>query len=121
MLELVGLHAVGHHRYNTLSTGERMRTLIARAMVQKPRLLMLDEPTNGLDLRAREQVLASIEAMLTGGPGSSDDSDDHASSRRTAAGYDRRCCCSAKELLRRRERCRRYYAPTCSSRSMDVR
>ena len=64
MLDLVGLHAVEHHRYNTLSTGERMRTLIARAMVQKPRLLMLDEPTNGLDLRAREQVLASIEAML---------------------------------------------------------
>ena len=37
-------------------------------MVQKPRLLMLDEPTNGLDLRVREQVLASIEAMLTSGP-----------------------------------------------------
>jgi iron complex transport system ATP-binding protein len=68
MLDLVGLHAVGHHRYNTLSTGERMRTLIARAMVQKPRLLMLDEPTNGLDLRAREQVLASLEAMLGSGP-----------------------------------------------------
>jgi iron complex transport system ATP-binding protein len=67
MLDLVGLHAVGLHRYNTLSTGERMRTLIARAMVQKPRLLMLDEPTNGLDLRAREQVLASIEAMLGSG------------------------------------------------------
>jgi iron complex transport system ATP-binding protein len=68
MLDLVGLHAVGHHRYNTLSTGERMRTLIARAMVQRPRLLMLDEPTNGLDLLAREQVLAAVGAMLTSGP-----------------------------------------------------
>jgi iron complex transport system ATP-binding protein len=68
MLDLVGLHAVGHHRYNTLSTGERMRSLIARAMVVRPRLLMLDEPTNGLDFLAREQVLAAVGAMLASGP-----------------------------------------------------
>jgi iron complex transport system ATP-binding protein len=68
LLELVGLRAVGHHRHNTLSSGERMRCLIARALVVRPSLLMLDEPTNGLDLLAREQVLAAVEAMASRGP-----------------------------------------------------
>ena len=36
MLDLVGLHQVGHHRYTTLSSGERMRCLIARALVVRP-------------------------------------------------------------------------------------
>ncbi len=63
MLDLVGLHQVGHHLYTTLSSGERMRCLIARALVVRPRLLMLDEPTAGLDLLAREQVLAAVQAM----------------------------------------------------------
>jgi iron complex transport system ATP-binding protein len=68
LLELVGLRAVGHHRHNTLSSGERMRCLIARALVVRPSLLMLDEPTNGLDLLAREQVLAAVETMANSGP-----------------------------------------------------
>lgn len=63
MLDLVGLHQVGHHLYATLSSGERMRCLIARALVVRPRLLILDEPTAGLDLLAREQVLAAVQAM----------------------------------------------------------
>jgi iron complex transport system ATP-binding protein len=67
MLDLVGLHPVGHHRFNTLSTGERMRCLIARALVVRPRLLMLDEPSNGLDLLAREQLLAAVQAMTQDG------------------------------------------------------
>ncbi len=68
MLDLVGLHQVGHHLYSTLSSGERMRCLIARALVVRPRLLMLDEPTAGLDLLAREQVLAAVQAMANSGP-----------------------------------------------------
>jgi iron complex transport system ATP-binding protein len=67
MLDLVGLHQVSHHLYSTLSSGERMRCLIARALVVRPRLLMLDEPTAGLDLLAREQVLAAVQAMASAG------------------------------------------------------
>ncbi|HEX4123905.1 MAG TPA: ATP-binding cassette domain-containing protein [Tepidisphaeraceae bacterium] len=63
-LDKVGLHAVAHHRYETLSNGERMRCLIARALILRPKLILLDEPTAGLDLLAREQVLATIQAMF---------------------------------------------------------
>ena len=63
-LDRVGLHDVSDHRYATLSSGERMRCWVARALVVRPRLLLLDEPTAGLDLLAREQVLATIQALF---------------------------------------------------------
>ncbi|HTW94816.1 MAG TPA: ATP-binding cassette domain-containing protein [Tepidisphaeraceae bacterium] len=63
MLALVGLSRVADHSYSTLSSGERVRSLLARAMVRKPRLLLLDEPTAGLDLLAREQVLATVQQL----------------------------------------------------------
>lgn len=67
VLDRVGLHHVADHRFTTLSSGERMRALIARALVVSPRLLMLDEPTAGLDLLAREQVLATVQGLFDEG------------------------------------------------------
>ncbi len=64
LLELVGLAAVADRPYGVLSSGERVRSLIARALVIQPKLLLLDEPTAGLDLLAREQVLATAAALL---------------------------------------------------------
>ena len=64
LLAQVGLAHVTDHRYATLSSGERVRNLIARALVREPRLLLLDEPTAGLDLLAREQVLATVQALF---------------------------------------------------------
>ncbi len=64
LLARVGLSKVCESRYATLSSGERVRALIARAMMLPPKLLLLDEPTSGLDLLAREQVLATVQAML---------------------------------------------------------
>jgi len=64
LLKQVGLEQHSNQTYETLSSGERVRALIARALVQKPRLLILDEPTAGLDLLAREQILATIQSLF---------------------------------------------------------
>ena len=64
LLSRVGLSRVRESRYATLSNGERVRALIARALMHWPALLLLDEPTAGLDLLSREQVLATVQSLL---------------------------------------------------------
>lgn len=53
-----------------LSQGEKRRVIIARALMGQPKILILDEPCNGLDLYAREQLLETIERLTSveGGP-----------------------------------------------------
>ena len=63
LLDTVGLGHRQHHRFGLLSTGEQRRTLLARALVHLPRLIILDEPTAGLDLSGRERVLATIAQL----------------------------------------------------------
>jgi iron complex transport system ATP-binding protein len=55
--------AVGHlaeRSFGTLSSGERQRVLLARALVNEPALVLLDEPNAGLDLGAREQLVRAL-------------------------------------------------------------
>jgi len=62
-IAVMGLGRVAEARWPVLSQGERARTLIARALMGRPRVLLLDEPAAGLDLAGREQLLASLDAL----------------------------------------------------------
>ncbi|MDR3236068.1 MAG: ABC transporter ATP-binding protein [Prevotellaceae bacterium] len=56
-LEMVGLRAMAWRNVNTLSDGERQRTLIARALVQDTPIIVLDEPTAYLDIIHKYEVM----------------------------------------------------------------
>jgi iron complex transport system ATP-binding protein len=64
-----GLAGKAGDRWPTLSQGERGRALIARALICEPRLLLLDEPSTGLDVAAREQLLQGIDLLDQTHPG----------------------------------------------------
>jgi iron complex transport system ATP-binding protein len=63
LIDSLGLAGKADSRWPTLSQGERGRALIARALLADPRLLLLDEPSTGLDVAAREQLLETIDLL----------------------------------------------------------
>ncbi len=62
-LELVKLPGYGTRRPGQLSGGQRQRVALARALVNKPRVLLLDEPLGALDLKLREQMQEELKTL----------------------------------------------------------
>ena len=66
-LDRIGASALATRTLDTLSTGEARRVLIARALVHTPKVLVLDEPTRGLDLVARHAFMERVRDVARQG------------------------------------------------------
>jgi spermidine/putrescine transport system ATP-binding protein len=63
ILRLVGLEGMGKRKPRQLSGGQQQRVALARALVNKPRVLLLDEPLGALDLKLRKQMQLELKGI----------------------------------------------------------
>ncbi|GAX62710.1 ATPase component [Candidatus Scalindua japonica] len=63
MLKNVGMENLAARNYRELSGGQKQRTLIARAMVSEPKVLILDEPVEGMDVQGEIAIMELIKAL----------------------------------------------------------
>jgi iron complex transport system ATP-binding protein len=68
-LERMDALHLGRRRVGEMSVGEKRRIMIARALVHQPRQLLLDEPSNGLDLAAQHEMRDRLRILAAEGTG----------------------------------------------------
>jgi ABC-type Mn2+/Zn2+ transport system ATPase subunit len=93
-LTRVGMEDRAHHLFGELSGGQRQRVLIARALVQDARLLLLDEPYSGLDTSSAERLTKLLHDLAADGDGIVVATHDLEQAR----GYDRVLCLNRTQV-----------------------
>lgn len=62
-LKKVGMDHYSNRSFTSLSGGEKQRVILARALAQKPKILILDEPTNHLDIKYQIEILSLVKNL----------------------------------------------------------
>jgi zinc/manganese transport system ATP-binding protein/zinc transport system ATP-binding protein len=69
LLDRLGIAELRSRHIRDLSGGQQQRVFLARALIRRPELLLLDEPTSGVDVKTRQEILSLLQGLNESGIG----------------------------------------------------